>query len=97
MALAEVNENYIGGYLVDGVDVDPQLYFQHHLGWEMVDNTLDKDSESGEVDGIRLRASRGTLRDHNIVIDPIYCVEYLVDENKCWSAKQPCQKQKCTN
>ena len=27
LALTEFNENYLGGYLVDRLDVDPQLYF----------------------------------------------------------------------
>ena len=30
LALEEVNANYLRGYLVDGVDVDPQLDFRCH-------------------------------------------------------------------
>ena len=35
--------NYLRGYLVDGVDVEPWLYFQRQLGWEMVENALDEE------------------------------------------------------
>ena len=68
LVLTEVNENYLRGYLVDGVDVKPQLVFRQHLGWEMVEKTLDEDIETGGVDGRRLRARRGGLvRLQNIV------------------------------
>ena len=36
LSLIEVNEKYLRGYLVDGVDVGPQLDFWRQLGWEMV-------------------------------------------------------------
>ena len=29
-------------YLVDGVDVDPQMNFWRQLGWDIVENTLYK-------------------------------------------------------
>ena len=50
LALAEVNANYLRGYLVNGVDVEPQLDFRRQLGWEMVDNTLDEETEAGGID-----------------------------------------------
>ena len=61
LALAEVNVNYLQGYLIDRVDAEPQLDFWRQLGLEMVDNTLDEETESGGVDGIRMRARRGNL------------------------------------
>ena len=33
LALTEVNSNYLWGYLVNGVDVDPQLDFRCQLVW----------------------------------------------------------------
>ena len=47
------------GYLVNEVDVEPQLDFRHQLGWEMVDNTLDEDTEYGGADGRWLEKRRG--------------------------------------
>ena len=44
LALTEVNANYLRGYLFDGVDVEPQLYFRLQLGWEIVENTIDEDT-----------------------------------------------------
>ena len=46
-ALSEVNVNYLWGYLVNGVDVETQLDFRRQFLWEMVDNTLDEETESG--------------------------------------------------
>ena len=51
----------------------------------------------GGVDGRRLRASRVTLGDHEIVTAPEYCGKWLVDENKWRRVKQPYQKQICNN
>ena len=45
--MTEVNANHPRGYLVDGVDVEPQLYFRNQMVWEMVENTLDEDTEDG--------------------------------------------------
>ena len=53
--------------------MEPQLDFRCQLGWEMVDNILDEGTEAGGVGGIRLRARRGTLGDHEIVTAPKYC------------------------
>ena len=69
--------------------MDPQFYFWRHLGWEMVDNTLDEETEAGGVDVRRLVARIGTLGDHELVTDPKYCGKWLVDENKWWRVKQP--------
>ena len=82
MALEEVNANYIREYLVDGVDVEPQLDFQRQLGWGMVGEKLDEETEAGGVDRRRLRARRGTLRYYELVTDPTYCGEWIFDENK---------------
>ena len=48
----------------------------------MVENTVDEETEAGGVDGIRLRARRGALKDHELVIAPKYCGKWIVDENK---------------
>ena len=59
--------------------------------------TLDEEAEAGGGgDGRRLRPRRGVLGDHELVIAPKYCGRWLVDENKWWRAKQPYQKQICT-
>ena len=42
LELIEVDPNYLWEYLVDRVDVEPQLDFRRQLGWEMVENTLDE-------------------------------------------------------
>ena len=39
----------------------------------MVENTLDEETESGGVDGRRLREIRWVLGDHEIMTDPKYC------------------------
>ena len=91
--LTEVNVNYLQGYLVDRVDVEPQSDFRRQLGWEMVENTLDEETEAGGVDGRRLRARKGALGDHELVAAPTYCGKWLVDENKWRRVKQPNQKQ----
>ena len=31
--------------------METQLVFWRHLGWEMVENTLDEYTEAGEIDG----------------------------------------------
>ena len=80
--MTEVNTNYLRGYLVDGVDVEPQLDFRRQLGWYMVDNTLDEDTEAGGFDWRLMKSRRGTLGDHELVTAPKYCVKWLVDENK---------------
>ena len=64
LALTEVNENYPWGCLVYRVDVEPQLDFWRQLGWDMVENTLDEETEAGGVDGRRLVARKGILGDH---------------------------------
>ena len=73
MEFTEVNANYLHGYLVYGVDVGPQLDFWRKLGWEMIENTLDEETEAGGVYGRRLRSRRGTLGDHELVIATKYC------------------------
>ena len=78
LALVEVNANYLQGYLVDEVDVEPQLNFWRQLGWEMVENTFDEDTEAGGVDGIRPRLRRGGLGDHELVTAPKYYVNVLL-------------------
>lgn len=59
-ALTEVNANYLRGYLVDGVDAEPQLDFRHWLGLEMAENVLDEEEEAYGAEGRKLRARRGT-------------------------------------
>ena len=49
-----------------------ELYFWRHLGWEMVENILDEDTEAEGVDGIRLKSTMGNLGDHEIVKAPKY-------------------------
>ena len=93
LELTEVNENYLWGYLIGGFDVDPQLYFRRQLGWEMVENTLDEETEAGGVGGRWLRSRRETLGDHELVTAPKYCGKCLVDENKWQKVKNPYQKQ----
>ena len=73
LVLAEFNANYLQGYLVDGVNVEPQLDFWCQLVWEMVENTTNEETEARYVDVRRLRARKGTLGDHEIVIAPKYC------------------------
>ena len=70
------------GYLVDGVDVEPQLDFWHQLGWEIVENIHDEETEAGKVYEGRMRERRETLGDHELVKYSKYCVKWLVDENK---------------
>ena len=50
--------------------MEPQLDFWSQLVWLMVDNTLDEDTEDGRVDGRWMRAKRGALGDHELVIAP---------------------------
>ena len=78
LALTEISQNYLWGYLVDGVDVEPQLNFLHQLRWEMVENILYEQTESGGVDGRRLRSRRGVLGDYEPVTDPKYCENGLL-------------------
>ena len=59
-ALTEVNANYLWGYLVDGVDAEPQLDFRHWLGLEMAENVLDEEEEAYGAEGRKLRARRVT-------------------------------------
>ena len=77
--------------------MDPWLDFWRQLVWDMVENTLDEETEAGGVCGRRLRARRGDLVDHELVIAPTYCGKWLVDENKWRRVKHPYQKQICTN
>ena len=77
--------------------MEPQLDFWCQLVWEMVENTLDEDTDAGGVDGIWMRSRRGSLGDHELVTAPKYCGKLLVDENKWQRVKQPYQKQKCNN
>ena len=77
-AMTEVNENYLWRYLANGVDVEPQLDSWRQLGWEMVENTFDEDTEAGGVDGIRPRLRRGGLGDHELVTAPKYYVNVLL-------------------
>ena len=95
--MIEFNENYLRGYMVEIVDVGPQLGFWSHLVCGMVENTFDEETESREVDGIRLRASMGDLGEHEIVTARKYCGKLLVYDNKWRRVKQTYQKQKCTN
>ena len=48
----------------------------------MINSTLDKEGEAIRVKGIRLRARRGGLGDHELVMDPKYCGKWLAEENK---------------
>ena len=73
MELTEVNANYLRDYLVDGVDVGPDLDFWRQLGWEMVENTIYEETEAGGVDVILTIARRETLGDHELVTAPKYC------------------------
>ena len=97
LALSEVNASYLRGYLVDGVDVEIQLDFWRQLGWEMVENTLDGETEAREVNGRWLRVRRGTLEDHELLTAPKYCGKFLVDKNKWQRVKHTYQKQICAN
>ena len=63
----------------------------------MVENTLDEETEAGGVDGRRMRARRGALGDHELVIAPKYCGKWFVDDNKWRRFKQPYQKHICNN
>ena len=71
--MAEVNANPIRGYLVDGIDADPQLDFWRQLAWKIVDKKLEEETEAGGADGRRLITRRGTLGDHEIVTASKYC------------------------
>ena len=79
------------------IDVEPQLDFWRQLEWDMVDNTLDEETEAGGVDGIQPKSRRGALGDHELVTAPKCCGKWLVDENKWRRVKQPYQKQICNN
>ena len=46
-SLTEVNANYLRVYLVDGVDMEPQLDFRRQFGWDMFDNTIYEETEAG--------------------------------------------------
>ena len=85
------------GYLVDIVDVDPHLDFWCQLGWEMVENTLEDEIDSGGIDRRRLLSRSGTLGDHELVTAPKYCGKWIVDENKWQRVNQTYQKQICNN
>ena len=69
--------------------MEPQLDFCHQLVWEMVENTIDEQTEAEGVDGIRMRERRGTLGYHELFTAPKYCRKWFVDENKWWRVKQP--------
>ena len=69
--------------------------FWRQLGWDMVENTLDKVTEAWGVEGRRLRARRGAFGDHELVTAPKYYGKLLVDKNKWQRVKQPYQKQIC--
>ena len=56
--------------------------------WEIVDNTLDEETETGDINGIRLKERMGTLGDHELVIAPKYCGKWLVDKKKWWRVSQ---------
>ena len=77
--------------------MDTKLDFWHHLGWKMVENTLDEEKEAGGVYVRHLRARMGNLEDHKIVTAPKYCGKWFVDENKWRRVKHPYQKQICNN
>ena len=64
------------------IDVEPQLDFRSQLVWEIFENTLFEEIDSGEVDGRQTRARRGALGDHDIVTAPKYCGNCFVDEKK---------------
>ena len=69
-----------------------ELDFWCYLRWDMVDNTLDEDTEASGVDGRRMMSSGGTLGDLKLVTAQTYCGKWLVDENKWRRVKQPYQK-----
>ena len=77
--------------------METQLEFWHQLGWDMVENTLGKDTEAGRVDERRLVAMMWVLGYHEHVTDSKYCGKCLVGENKWRSVKQPYKKQLCAN
>ena len=64
--------------------MDPWLDFWRQLGWDIVDNTIDEETEAGGggVDQRQLVARRGTLRYHELVTSQKYCGKWLVDKNK---------------
>ena len=64
LACTEFNTNYLWGYLVKRVDVEPQSDFWRQLGWEMAETPLDEETEAGCVDGRRMGSRWGTLVDH---------------------------------
>ena len=97
LALSEINTNYLQGYLVDGVDTEPRLDFWHQLGWYMVENVLDEETEAVGVNRRRPRARRRALGDHELVTAQKYCGKCLVDENQWRRVKRPYQKQICNN
>ena len=66
-----------------------ELDFWRHLVWEMVDNTLDEETESGGVNGRRPREMRRALGDHDLLTAPKYCGKCIVDENKWRRIKNP--------
>ena len=77
--------------------MEPHLDFQRQLGWDMVDNTLDKETESKGVERKQPRARRETLGDHELVTNPKYCGYWLADENKWRRVNQNYQNQICSN
>ena len=97
LALTEHNVNYLRGYLVDGVDVEPQFGFWCQLGWTMVENTLYEQERDSKDYGIRIREKRGSSGDHELMTAPKYCVKWLVEENKWRRVKQTHQKKLCAN
>ena len=52
----------------------------------------DEETEARGVDVRRLRESKGTLGDHELVTDPKYCAKWPVDEKKWQRVKHTYKK-----
>ena len=65
-----------------------QLDVWRQLICDMVDNTLDEETEAGGVDVRRPRERRGALGDHEFVTAPKYCGQWIADEHKWWRVKK---------
>ena len=59
--------------------MEPLLCFWSQLGWDMVENTLDEDTEAGGGWWKIYEIKEGALGDYEFVIAPKYCGKWLVD------------------
>ena len=50
---------------------------------------MKRQRRRGGVDGKHIKIRTGTLGYHELVIDPKYCVKWLVDDNRWQIVKQP--------